>query len=94
MGNKADLEDQRVVMTERAQKFVDNYDLDYFQESSAKTGMNVEEIFVQAAKLLYKDYLDYHNNDNKKKKKKEDTTTLITKSEMIENNNKKKKKCC
>ena len=81
-------------MTERAQKFVDNYDLDYFQESSAKTGMNVEEIFVQAAKLLYKDYLDYHNNDNKKKKKKEDTTTLITKSEMIENNNKKKKKCC
>ena len=57
-------------MTERAQQFVDNYDLDYFQESSAKTGMNVEEIFVQAAKLLYKDYLDYHNNDNKKKKKK------------------------
>ena len=54
--------------------------------------MNVEEIFVQAAKLLYKDYLDYHNNDNKKKKKKENTTTLITKSEMIENNNKKKKK--
>ena len=80
-------------MTERAQQFVDNYDLDYFQESSAKTGMNVEEIFVQAAKLLYKDYLDYHNNDNKKKKKKEDiTTTLITKADS--NEIKKKKKCC
>jgi hypothetical protein len=92
VGNKADLEDQRVVMTERAQKFVDNYDLDYFQESSAKTGMNVEEIFIQAAKLLYKDYLDYNNND-KKKKKKEDAATLITKSEVNENN-KKKKKCC
>ena len=47
---------------------MENYDLDYFQESSAKTGMNVEEIFIQAAKLLYKDYLDYHE-DNKKKKK-------------------------
>ena len=79
-------------MTERAQKFVENYDLDYFQESSAKTGMNVEAIFIQAAKLLYKDYLDYHN-DTKKKKKKEDVTTLITKSETNENT-KKKKKCC
>ena len=71
---------------------MENYDLDYFQESSAKTGMNVEEIFIQAAKMLYKDYLDYHE-DNKKKKKKEDiTTTLITKPDS--NENKKKKKCC
>ena len=79
-------------MTERAQKLVDNYDLDYFQESSAKTGMNVEEIFIHAAKVLYKDYLDYNKN-NKKNKKKEDATTLITKSEVNENNQK-KKKCC
>ena len=71
---------------------MENYDLDYFQESSAKTGMNVEEIFIQAAKMLYKDYLDYHE-DNKKKKKKEDiTTTLITKADS--NEIKKKKKCC
>ena len=71
---------------------MENYDLDYFQESSAKTGMNVEEIFIQAAKMLYKDYLDYHE-DNKKKKKKEDiTTTLITKADS--NVIKKKKKCC
>ena len=70
---------------------MENYDLDYFQESSAKTGMNVEEIFIQAAKLLYKDYLDYHE-DNKKKRKKEDITTLITKTDSDED--KKKKKCC
>ena len=30
--------------------------MNYFIESSAKTGFNAEKIFVQAAKLLYTEY--------------------------------------
>ena len=36
-----------------------DYGFSLFMESSAKSGMNVKEIFVEAAKLLYKDYQLY-----------------------------------
>ena len=31
-------------------------------ETSAKTGINTQKIFVEAAKILYKDYIEYKNN--------------------------------
>ena len=37
----------------------EEYGFDMFLESSAKTGFNAKEIFVEAAKLLYKDYQLY-----------------------------------
>ena len=37
----------------------EEYEFDLFMESSAKTGFNAKEIFIEAAKLLYKDYLKY-----------------------------------
>ena len=46
---------------------MEQYELDFFMESSAKTGLNVQEIFIQAAKVLYKDFLSY-SKDKKKKK--------------------------
>ena len=36
-----------------------DYNLDLFIEASAKTGLNTEYIFVEAAKLLYNDYIKY-----------------------------------
>ena len=36
-----------------------DYNLDLFVESSAKSGLNTEYIFVEAAKLLYNDYIKY-----------------------------------
>ena len=50
-------------------------------ETSSKTGKNVSELFVEAAYLLYKDYVKY--------KKPKDTTTLGTRPKSDP-----KKKCC
>ena len=81
IGNKIDLDDKRVVMKETAENFQKDYDLDLFMETSARTGMNAQELFVEAAKLLFNDYNKY-----KGKKKTEDI--------LKTNIGKKKKKCC
>jgi GTPase SAR1 family protein len=61
IGNKVDLEEKRKVNKEVAEKFKDDYNLDLFMEASAKTGFNARTIFVEAAKLLFKDYLNYRD---------------------------------
>jgi len=66
IGNKADLEDQRRIQKETAQKFKDDYELDLFMETSARTGMNAQELFAEAAKLLFQDYCKYKVVKSKK----------------------------
>ena len=61
IGNKIDLEDQRVVSKERAQKYKEDIDIELFMETSALTGFNTQELFIEAAKLLYDDYKKYKN---------------------------------
>ena len=34
-------------------------------ETSAKTGFNTEELFVEAAKVLYEDYMKYKNKNRR-----------------------------
>ncbi|KAK6622846.1 Ras- protein Rab-5C [Polyplax serrata] len=53
-GNKADLSDKRMVETEEAQAYAQDQGL-LFMETSAKTAMNVNEIFLAIAKKLPKD---------------------------------------
>ena len=60
IGNKCDLVNERKVETERAKKFKEDYNIELFMETSAKLGTNVEELFVEAAKLLYNDYSKYN----------------------------------
>ena len=57
VGNKSDLENERVVTKEEAEKFKTEKKLDKFFETSAKTGENARSALLEAAKLLYKDYL-------------------------------------
>ena len=87
IGNKIDLEKQRVISTEQGKNLQGDYNLDLFIESSAKDGKNTEYIFVQAAKLLFNDYNKYKIGN-----------PLIgrTKNNKIkkEDANKEKKKCC
>ena len=39
-----------------------------FLETSAKTGFNAKELFIQAAKLLFDDYIKYNLNNNNNNK--------------------------
>ena len=89
IGNKLDLEDQRVVSTEQGKMIQNDYNLDLFVESSARDGKNTEYIFVEAAKLLYNDYVKYKIGNPLIGKTK--TTNKLKKNE---NNKKDKKKCC
>ena len=88
VGNKTDLEDKRNVTTEEAKALFDDLELDYFIESSAKTGINTDKIFVQAAKLLYKEYLLLNSKENAIKIKEN------KKLDNEHNNKKKIKGCC
>ena len=87
IGNKADLEDRRVVSKEAAEQFKKDYELDLFMETSAKTGFNSRELFAEAAKLLFNDYSKYKITRSSK-------TGKILKIEDMDNNNKPQKKGC
>ena len=87
IGNKVDLEKQRVISTEQGKNLQGDYNLDLFIESSAKNGKNTEYIFVQAAKLLFNDYNKYKIGNPLIGRTK---TNKIKKEEA----NKEKKKCC
>ena len=87
VGNKLDLEDDRTVTTEEAENLVNDLEFDYFIETSAKTGINAEALFVQAAKLLYTEYKELKKTEPEQKS---DTKKL----DNINNIIKKKKKCC
>ena len=65
IGNKADLENNREVSTREAESFKEENGIHYFNESSAKTGLNAQEVFIQAAKLLYTEHLKYKTRANK-----------------------------
>ena len=89
IGNKCDLEKERLVSKEEGETFKEQKKLDRFIETSAKTGENARIVMVEAAKILYKDYLkakqDLSNEDDNQKG---------DKLERKKPKNKTGKKCC
>ena len=61
VGNKADLEDKRQVTKESGEKFFKEHKLSFFTETSAKTGFNVQNVFIEVAKELYKQHEEIKN---------------------------------
>ena len=56
IGNKADLEEKRRITKDQGEKLCSDHKLAFFMETSAKTGFNVQNVFIQVAKELYKQH--------------------------------------
>ena len=69
---------------------MEDCDFDLYLETSAKNGHNVEKLFIEACKLLYKEYL---NTQSKMKKKKIDNNNNNLVLEQKEKEPKKKENC-
>ena len=50
IGNKADLEDRRNISFKTGQQFSKAHSINYFIETSAKTGFNSQDVFIQVEK--------------------------------------------
>ena len=96
IGNKLDLEKERLVNTKDAEKFSLDNEFDFFIETSAKTGFNAEKVFIQAAKDLYKKYTlknKIQNNQIQENKGNKDKNNNFIIKEEDNDNDKRKKKC-
>ena len=59
IGNKNDLDEERIISYEEGKNYADELEFSKFFESSAKSGFNAKDIFIEAAYLLYEDYIEY-----------------------------------
>ena len=98
IGNKADLEDQRVVKTKEAEELAKEHNLDLFLETSAKTGFNAQEVFVKAAQMLLDNFKKHESEgrESNMSEKKSYTLQQDTEPEIEKDNEDKirRKKCC
>ena len=92
VGNKADLEQNRTVSKAEGEKYKMEHNLDLFMETSAKTGYNAKNVLVEAAKVLYKDYLNFEEKNGKQEENKDNKKIL--KEKLINKDQKSRKKCC
>jgi small GTP-binding protein len=53
VGNKSDLDEQREIEEKVGEKFCEDNNLSLFMETSAKTGLNAENLLIKAAQILY-----------------------------------------
>ena len=89
VGNKCDLEDERKVSFDEGKEFKEKNHLDFFMETSAQTGFNVKNFLIEAAEILYKDYLVNKNSYDK------DMDSIDNvKVKNMDNISIKKKRCC
>ena len=92
IGNKKDLENERNVTYEEAQKFKEENQILYFEETSAKTGINAKEVFSEAAKILLKEHSNYRVRPKTETIADEIEKEIIP--QKLENNTKKRNKGC
>ena len=81
VGNKCDLDDNRVVSEEEGKKLADDYDMIFF-EASAKTGKNINEIFYSLVTKIV-------NSENEKSQITNKTKDLFNRN-LITNEKKEK----
>ena len=94
IGNKVDLENERVISKEEGEKFKENNKLNFFLEASAKSGLNAQNIFVQAAYALYQDYLQYKGQEQSVKTEVSVKTMELSTKKIEKNKKKNTGGCC
>ena len=99
IGNKVDLEDRREVKKEMGEDYYKKNGMNFFLETSAKTGINAENIFLEASKILYEQQIKIIQKYKLPKsigyKLNDKNGNLINDIlEGDEENEKKRKKCC
>ena len=90
IGNKVDLYDQREVKEEEGEAFKRDNKIDIFMESSAKTGLNAQNIFLKAAKMLYDDYTIYQDKEDEET----ELDNIKNNTKINKNDKKKDQGCC
>ena len=81
IANKVDLPERKVSM-EQGNKCKNDFKFDLFMETSAKSGFNSKELFMNGAKLLYKEYEKLNNLEKNKKKNEEKILNNIKKKKF------------
>ena len=99
IGNKNDLENERKISKDLGQEFSDNNGLNLFFESSAKTGFNVKQLFIEASKILYEQHIRYTNRFSTNSDSFEKDININSKMQSLsiekdEPNQKRKRGCC
>ena len=98
IGNKADLEDKRRLTKEQGEQLCRDHKLAFFMETSAKTGFNVQNVFIQVAKELYLQHEEIKNRVSRPGTLimpiNEDNNNNVVKLEIEEEKKKKRKKFC
>ena len=95
IGNKVDLINNKVISTEIAQNFADDNGFFRFFETSAKTGYNAKNVFIEAAKELYHKHLKYKDNMTRQISMNSLSVDSITiKKDLKTKEVEKKKSCC
>ncbi len=87
IGNKIDLENERVVKKEEGEKLAKDYEVS-FMETSNQTGQNIQESVIALVSKIH---------EIKKKETKEETEIYNSSNKLQtkkHKNEKKKKKCC
>ena len=93
IGNKVDLESEREVSYEEAEKYAKDYNFLNFFETSAKTGFNAQKVFINIAVLLYEDYIKYYKSESTEYEVSGGETKSLTKINK-KKNQKNQNHCC
>ena len=96
IGNKCDLEENREIKKEEGEKFSNEHNFSFFMETSAKTGFNAKNLFKEAAKILYKEYIDlkksFHSSESSLDSSSKTLASFL--SVEIDNENEYRRKKC
>ena len=91
VGNKIDLQKERVIDKEKLENFANKKGMNFY-EASAKEGTNVDLIFTELAKLILEDKSDQQIKDEFCHKNR--SLSVYSKESEESNNPRKKKGCC